>query len=114
MFEVGDRVVCVDDGPADPFTRQGNRTDWTIPVVKGRVYTVRAVLPKHYVAGNPGYPMLSIDAGGLDVGELCVCRITGWATYGLNPARFRKLRDISQSLRELKELAINCPALVEP
>ena len=69
MFEAGDRVVCVDDGPADPFTRLGNRTDWTIPVVKGRVYTVRAVLPKHYVKGNPGYPMLSIDAGGLQVDE---------------------------------------------
>ena len=113
MVEVGDRVVCVDDSPVEFRNGLTGETSFhPCPLSKGVVYTVRAFFPagtrfKDCIPGASTWSKISSDH--ISVG---VAQWHGRDTH--RTARFRKLRDISQSLRELKELAINCPALVEP
>ena len=105
MFEVGDRVVCVDDRPSTLSHGSVVVESYPTSLVRGHVYTIRAVLPagsrsaRGYIRHDTHVSVGVLNAHGED---------------SHNADRFRKLRDISQSLRELKELAINCPALVEP
>ena len=111
-FDVGDRVICVDDKPGKlMIPRMGKRIDLACGVVKGSVYTVLAILPRGTLVpcNIPGaYPKTTLTGDCISVGVL-----DGDGSDSHLVWRFRKLRDISQSLRELKEMAINCPALVE-
>lgn len=106
MFEVGDRVVCVDAKwsplPNGKATRQ-MLDGVPMPLIKGAVYTVIDIGP----SCMPGFYNGAISVFVAEAKNLTV----GGQDGGWRPDRFRKLRDISQSLRELKELAINCPAL---
>ena len=109
MFEVGDRVVCVDDSDIDgsPY-----------PVRAGQKFTVLDI----FLKGHRFTSTCSASADAISIGlhnHEVFRRIADIPEvlphYDIwHATRFRKLRDISQSLRELKELAINCPALVEP
>lgn len=98
MFEVGDRVVCVNAGSLYPFMHAyfwWDDNSSACGLESGKVYTV------------------SNRATYVPTGE-----IFGVAVYEHGPVlvrseRFRKLRDISQSLAELKALTVNCPPLVE-
>ena len=106
MFEVGDRVVCVDVRPTRAFGFAGEVLfEKATNLVRGKTYTILALIPP----GSPtedGFVRTDLHVA---VGVL---NFRGADSH--NADRFRKLRDISQSLRELKELVINCPALAEP
>jgi hypothetical protein len=109
MFEVGDRVVCVDDRPSwRRCRRTGEEFSYPTNLVKGGIYTVRQIIRGGTKLPNPvmgGTSTLLADH--VAVGVLNWCGRDDHAA-----TRFRKLRDISQSLAELKALTINCPPLV--
>ena len=99
MFEVGDRVVCVDDRPYGCGTY--------FPLGKGKKFIVLQAWGGHQPIASG---VVAHESGAISIGVISTeVQADAWSSF-----RFRKLRDISQSLRELKELAINCPALVEP
>jgi hypothetical protein len=106
MFEVGDRVVCVDVRPSR-FTVEGKPEEQPSNLTKGHVYVVTARYPQGllYLRGGGNLGMLCSDH--IAVG---VPNFFGDDMHSVR--RFRKLRDISQSLSELKALTINCPPLV--
>lgn len=96
MFEVGDRVVCVD--ASDRPGTYGTDNGIPFPLFRGRVYTI-AGFAKCGCWRPGGVNLVLVEMPNYWLGS----------DIGFDPRRFRKLRDISQSLRELKELAINCP-----
>jgi hypothetical protein len=107
MFEVGDRVVCVDD--SDQFNVEADHVCdfFEVCFLKLRaVYVVLAVLPDgSNIVDDMGDGYLIGDH--IAVGVPDQLGLDAWEAR-----RFRKLRDISQSLAELKALTINCPPLV--
>lgn len=97
MFEVGDRVVCVDDR-------------WDVELALGHSCPLR-LRSVYTVSGWSGSFWGQSPDGTVSFGpEMLLREAANPLGGGFCPSRFRKLRDISQSLRELKELAINCPA----
>ena len=106
MFEVGDRVRCIRSGWNHPRSTQ-EFLGLKCPLVVGEVYTIVG-----FITPAPDLHNVLID--GVYNPQYAISGAITHPDYGWAPDRFRKLRDISQSLRELKELAINCPALVEP
>jgi hypothetical protein len=98
MFEVGDRVVCVDDGPFY------NGVAW--PLRKGATFVVLCARPPRFLLAA-GYETSLCGDIGIGEPNPVIDGIDSWPV-----SRFRKLRDISQSLFELKALTINCPPLV--
>ena len=116
MFEVGDRVAVVNDRPVI-----WNGKAYDLGIRQGEVFVVLRVFPVNPQAGwSAPKSQIGISIGRDNQYYLAILkelppgypRPEGPDAWGAH--RFRKLRDISQSLRELKELAINCPALVEP
>lgn len=110
MFEVGDRVVCVDAGPDEILWHyEGSVTLEPTPLVEGRVYVILAVYPPGFVFTDKDGNQADIDGLSVSVGVAAVDGLDVW-----EHVRFRKIikRDISQSLAELKALANNTPALV--
>jgi len=116
VFEVGDRVVCVDDSPVS-----WNGKIYSLGITRGEVFIVRAVFPNTH---TPGWQKpkndLAISIGRENQYYLAIMRElpVGYPHPGVGPdawraSRFRKLRDISQSLSELKALTVNCPQLAE-
>lgn len=106
MFEVGDRVVCVDDGLDDSW-QDIYLAEISAQLHKGQVYTVTWVGPQWHVWDDG----TTSECNGVGI---CLAEISfSDPDDCLDAWRFRKIRDISQSLRELKELAINCPALAD-
>lgn len=113
-FEVGDRVVCVDDGPGWFQSRRTGKKSWhPSNLVAGTVYTVQAFTPKgaRYLLKISGVSKFARSA--CDV--ISVGVVAGHGVDAHSASRFRKIerRDISQSLQALKDLALNCPQLVE-
>jgi hypothetical protein len=102
MFEVGERVVCVDNRPNRRRKASGDFF-YPSPLRKGRVYTVLAVqksgTERRCKYSDSGWVVLSGDH--ISVGEQC------WHGHDYHGAvRFRKLRnlDTSQSLQALIDL----------
>lgn len=109
MFEVGERVVCVDDRPADIL--RGNQVVRRIPVplFRGRVYTVRGVIPAGSVyKSHHGGPTTTLG----DAISVGVARPDGHDGYHVR--RFRKLRKLStkESLKALIGLTDKTPEQV--
>lgn len=107
MFEVGDRVVCVNDGPDDVIYPDFTVVE-PVPLVRGNIYTVLAVYPPLFEHPDFEGNETTFDLATISVGVLGFDELDAWEV-----CRFRKLRDISQSLTELKALTVNTPALVE-
>lgn len=103
MFEVGERVVCVDDKW---------RGGWLLgagipcPLVAGRVYTISKVL----TGNNGAYP----NNDGVAAVRLVEVRHPSSPRFDqFSSLRFRPLRklDTSQALKALKDLTVKCPPL---
>jgi hypothetical protein len=113
MFEVGDKVVCVDDGH---YVRKQDGATWPFQLTKGDVFTVRAVYPPGMIWHTIRLEDFKISIGVESIINRAACEEIGICAPHFDiwkAARFRKLRDISQSLAELKALTISCPPLVE-
>ena len=78
-FHVGQKVVCVDDGPGQ---LRGTRV-WERPIVNGQIYTIR------WVGIAPYYNRLGVRLVGVDRGPDKFNR--EWDDMPLNAHRFRPL-----------------------
>lgn len=105
MFEVGERVVCIDDRPdwmLDHST--GEKTLYDCPLVRGRLYVVREVFPPGYRGFSPvldrGFRTTDLLIG---VGAV---RFDGTDMHAAH--RFRKINglDVSEGLAALKALCV--------
>lgn len=104
MFEAGERVVCVDDGPEtwlDPET--GKRWSEASGLVSGRIYVVAQMFPKglRYEWPDGSWMVFRVDA--VDVGE---GRADRCGLRYFSAQRFRKINglDISEGLATVKAL----------
>lgn len=99
MFEVGDRVVCVN---VDMLG--GYRTDdYDIHLLEiGMCYLIDEA---RY------FPELAV--WGLRLGGINSIGTSGVNRVGFNASRFRKLPDVKQSLSELKAIVANTPRVLE-
>lgn len=105
MFDVGERVVCIDDGPDWLLNHStGEKTWFDSPLERGRLYIVREVYP----SGTRGFsPVLNrcFTSTGLLVG-VGVIHFDGTDMH--RPERFRKINglDVSEGLAALKALCV--------
>lgn len=96
MFEVGDRVRCVDDSWYSDCPH-------TCPIKAGMVYTISEINICRYGLRTDG----SSAVGDVIVKLFEAPHPVEWGWYEAH--RFRKLRDISQSLAEFRQMTINTP-----
>lgn len=105
MFEVGERVVCIDDRPDWMLDHSiGEKTFFDCPLERGRLYIVREV----YRPGSRFFvPLYGLDffATGPLIGVGAV-RFDGTDMHAAH--RFRKINglDVSEGLAALKALCV--------
>lgn len=80
MFEVSDKVVCIDDGPGNGKNKYLGKP---LPIHKGVIYVVSGT-----AISCTGIPMLYLVGINMDISP-----ITG-REYGFRACRFRKLSEI--------------------
>lgn len=86
MFDVGTKVVCIDD----TFSAVHTRHLKSFPV-KGHVYTVRDVIPAQEAGGNHTAAILLVEI----VNPPSAFR-PDWGECGFDPSRFRELEETEQ------------------
>ena len=103
MFEVGERVVCVDDGPDERTHKKTGAVDYyPSGLMKGRTYVVADVYRPKAVFWSSLFSAFFVTKSlGVAVG---IDNMAGFDWHRAN--RFRKLRnlDTSQSLQALIDL----------
>lgn len=111
MFEVGERVVCVDAGPS------GWKDFGPDLLTAGNVYVVVGFIAK---GAAPTYTSKPLRTGARHdalmvegVESLGLYAEFGFVFQPFRISRFRKLQtcDTSESLKALKDLTVNCPPL---